>query len=89
MTKNHIEGKVIHPFEVFNIKDLAKRLDVSEGTIRNLMADGLKFRKMKSIIYFTGQNVLNYFNQSSQYYSSELVDKVYNTVGVELHRKRA
>lgn len=89
MTKNQVEGKVIHPFEVFNIRDLAERLEVSEGTIRNLMIDGLQCRKMKSITYFTGQNVLNYFNQTTDYYAPELVDKVYKTTGVQLTRKRA
>lgn len=75
---------IVHPWEVFQIKDLAERLNCSNSTIRNFMNDGLKYKKVKSITMFTGQQVLNYINQESKSYTDEVVKKVQETTGVRL-----
>lgn len=77
---------IIHPYEVFDIKTLAERLSVSDGTVRNLMKKGLKHKKVKSITVFTGQNILNYFNEETQIYTDKVIDKVYNATGVNIRR---
>ena len=75
---------IIHPYEIFNIKQLAERLNISEGTVRNLMKNGLKYKKMNSIILFTGQNILNYLNEENELYTKELVEKVFDVTGVKI-----
>lgn len=82
LSKGH--SAIIHPWEVFDVSGLAERLKCSEATIRKFISDGLKHRKMKSITIFTGQQVLNYFNQESCTYSEKVVNKVLETTGVRL-----
>lgn len=58
---------VINPFEVFSsISAVAKRLNKSESTVRRMMDDGLKHRKMGHNTYVTGEQLLNYFNQRDE-----------------------
>ncbi len=68
---------LIHPWEVFDIKGLADRLQCSDSTIKKFIRDGLGHRKVKSITMFTGQQILNYFNKESCAYTEQVVKKVF------------
>ncbi len=75
---------IIHPWEVFDIKGLADRLQCSDSTVKRFISDGLGHRKVKSITMFTGQQILNYFNKESCAYTEQVVKKVFETTGVKL-----
>lgn len=75
---------IIHPWEVYSLIQLKEKFGVSDKTIRNWMDDGLKSKKLNSMTYFTGQNILNYFNQESTIYSEEIILKVFEKTGVTL-----
>lgn len=75
---------LIHPWEVFNIKTLADRLQMSEFTIRNFMNEGLQYKKINSVTMFTGQQVLNFLNDETCRYSEDVVNKVLETTGIRL-----
>lgn len=77
---------VVHPWDILNKKELAEKLNVSIGTVGNLMKKGLKYKKVSQKVYFTGQNILNYFNEEAQIYTDKVIDKVYNATGVNIKR---
>ncbi len=74
----------IHPWDVFSLNQLKAKFGVSDKTVRNWMDDGLKFKKMNTLTYFTGQNILNYFNQESTVYSEDIILKVFEKTGISL-----
>lgn len=59
---------VIEQNAVYRIGEVAKLLSVSEGTVRNFIRDGLPHRKVRSIIFIRGEELLDYMSseQSSK-----------------------
>ena len=77
---------IIHPYEVFNIKSLAERLEICENSVRALIKKGLVYSKTGTLTYITGQSVLNYFNKQQSTYQPDQIKKVYEQSGVMLRR---
>jgi excisionase family DNA binding protein len=59
---------VIEQNAVYRIGEVAKLLSVSEGTVRNFIRDGLPHRKVRSIIFIRGEELLDFMSseQSSK-----------------------
>jgi excisionase family DNA binding protein len=59
---------VIEQNAVYRIGEVAKLLSVSEGTVRNFLRDGLPHKKVRSIIFIRGEELLDYMSseQSSK-----------------------
>lgn len=53
---------VIEQNAVYRIGEVAKLLSVSEGTVRNFLRDGLPHRKVRSIIFIRGEELLDYMS---------------------------
>lgn len=53
---------VIEQDAVYRIGEVAKLLSVSEGTVRNFLRDGLPHRKVRSIIFIRGEELLDYMS---------------------------
>ena len=58
--------KMIEENKVYRKQDLAKALNVSVGTVSNLMKKGLPYKKINSLVFFTGGNVLEYFATATE-----------------------
>lgn len=80
------EPVIIHPFEVYELHQLANKLNKSTNTIRNWFDEGLEYRKVGSLTYISGQQFLNFVNKDSSIYKQEQVDKVFNATGIRLVR---
>jgi predicted transcriptional regulator len=59
---------VIEQNAVYRIGEVAKLLSVSEGTVRNFLRDGLPHKKVRSIIFIRGEELLDFMSseQSSK-----------------------
>lgn len=53
---------VIEQNAVYRIGEVAKLLSVSEGTVRNFLRDGLPHRKVRSIIFVRGDELLDFLS---------------------------
>ncbi len=53
---------VIEQNAVYRLGEAAKLLSVSEGTIRNFIRDGLPHRKIRSIIFIRGDELLGFMS---------------------------
>jgi hypothetical protein len=57
---------MIETNKVYRKKELADALNVSVGTVSNLMKKGLPYKKINSLVFFTGSNVLEYFTTDTE-----------------------
>jgi hypothetical protein len=53
---------IIERDAVYRIGDVAELLSVSESTIRNFIRDGLPHRKIRSIIFIKGDELLGFMS---------------------------
>ena len=57
---------VIEQNAVYRIGEVAKLLSVSEGTVRNFLRDGLPHKKVRSIIFIRGEELLDYMSSEQK-----------------------